>query len=678
MMKQNIESTGGDIRACGKLRGPKPLGSAARALKALSIAVAVAGGALLGTTETATATNLSHVKTVTNTDWTSAGVGGMRDYGYGTLTVSGVTGPVTSAILYWHGPTSSDDPLANANVMFAGNPIVGTNIGFSSDNCWGFRNSQAYQVDVTELVTGNGQYVLTGFGKDRRTVTNAINTNGASLIIFYDDGDDTNNRDLAIFSGNDSNINNAFDRPGWNFTLSPIDYTDGTATLQMHVADGQRWLDAAVYVNDREIAAAGSIFDGDSVPSANNGPYNLGSLWDIRDFDVTEDLTANPGSLKVTSLVWSDCLAGIVMVVDLPVGAAPPAPDDNNPPVADAGKDGTVKAGASTKLDGTASYDPDPDDAIVAFNWNLIEGPSVSVSGADTATPTITAPSDTGGMTATFELEVTDKSGLTGTSTVLIDIVKNGPPVADAGPDQTKDEGVLVTLDGTKSTDPDIGDRLSFGWTQTQGPAVELSDASSATPDFPAPSVATCTPLTFALKVTDDDYPSGANLKSDWDDVVITVCGVYDPPQCNMAKAEPDVLWPPSHNLHRVDIVGLPNATITVTGITQDEPTNGLSDGDFGPDGFLGTDSVEVRAERYGLEYGRVYVIGFTATNEYDQSCIGSVSVGVPHDKRGESTVDSDRLYDSSDQLYDSTTLSTSTKPASNRSASRKPVSKKR
>ena len=669
-MKQNIQSNGSALRAFGKFRGPRSRDSFGSALKAVSIAAAIAVAALFGTSQSANATNLKHVNTITNTDWTSAGVGGMRDYGYGTLTVSGITGTVTSAILYWNGPTNSSDPLANAKIMFAGNPIIGTNIGFSSDNCWGFRNSQAYQADVTEFMTGIGQYALTGFGKDRYYVTNAINTNGASLVVFYDDGDDTNNRDVAIFSGNDSNINNAFDKPGWNFTLSPINYTDGTATLQMHVADGQIWVDGAVYVNDREIAAAGSIFDGDSVPSANNGPYNLGSLWDIRDFDVTEDLTLNPDSLNVTSRVWSDCLAGIVMVVDLPVGAAPPAPD-NNPPVADAGKDGTVKAGASTKLDGTASYDPDPDDAIVAFNWSLIEGPFVSVSGANTATPTITALSDTGGMTATFELEVTDKGGLTSTDMVLINIVENSPPVADAGPDQTKDEGVLVTLDGTKSTDPDIGDGLSFSWTQTRGPAVELSDASAATPDFPAPPVSTCTPLTFRLKVTDDDYPSVANLKSDWDDVVITVCSVYDPPQCNVAKAEPDVLWPPNHKLHRVNIAGVPNATIEVTGITQDEPTNGLGDGDTGPDGVIGTDSVDLRAERSGLEDGRVYVIGFTATNEYDQACIGSVSVGVPHDKRGESAVDSG-------QSYDSTILTSSTKSASNRSASRKPASKKR
>ena len=90
--------------------------------------------------------------------------------------------------------------------MFAGNPITGTNIGFSSDNCWGYRNSQAYQADVTEFVTGIGLYELTGFGRDPYYLQKAINTNGASLVVTYDDGDDTNNRDIAVFSGNDSNI----------------------------------------------------------------------------------------------------------------------------------------------------------------------------------------------------------------------------------------------------------------------------------------------------------------------------------------------------------------------------------------------------------------------------------------------------------------------------------------
>ena len=110
-MKRDIKSTGSDIRACGKLRGPKPPGSIGGALKALSIAVAVASAASLGTTQTATAaeflvhvspvpvndapttsgSDLNHVKTVTNTDWTSATAGEYED---ALAVVEAVYGPI--------------------------------------------------------------------------------------------------------------------------------------------------------------------------------------------------------------------------------------------------------------------------------------------------------------------------------------------------------------------------------------------------------------------------------------------------------------------------------------------------------------------------------------------------------------------------------------------------------
>ena len=62
-----------------------------RLLKAASLAAAVATASLFGTA--ATATNLAHVKTVSNIDWTSAGVGGMRDYGFGNVTVCSLVTP---------------------------------------------------------------------------------------------------------------------------------------------------------------------------------------------------------------------------------------------------------------------------------------------------------------------------------------------------------------------------------------------------------------------------------------------------------------------------------------------------------------------------------------------------------------------------------------------------------
>jgi hypothetical protein len=52
------------------------------------------------------------------------------------------------------------------------------------------------------------------------------------------------------------------------------------------------------------------------------------------------------------------------------------------------------------------------------------------------------------------------------------------PPVADAGPNQTVDEGVTVTLDGSNSSDPD-GDISSYQWTQIAGIPVTLSKAVS-------------------------------------------------------------------------------------------------------------------------------------------------------------------------------------------------------
>ena len=107
----------------------------------------------------------------------------------------------------------------------------------------------------------------------------------------------------------------------------------------------------------------------------------------------------------------------------------------------------------------------------------------------------------------------------------------NEPPVADAGPDQTVDEGALVTLLGSNSRDPE-GSALSYLWEQIDGPAVQLSSTTAAEPNFRAPDVGPeGLALTFRLTVTDD---LGAQSS---DTCIVNVTWVNIPPT---AYAGPD------------------------------------------------------------------------------------------------------------------------------------------
>jgi hypothetical protein len=108
-------------------------------------------------------------------------------------------------------------------------------------------------------------------------------------------------------------------------------------------------------------------------------------------------------------------------------------------------------------------------------------------------------------------------------------------------------------------------------------------------------------------------------------------------PVCSDAAPSIAELWPPDHSMRSVSIGGVTDPdgdaiTIAVTGVTQDEPVNGLGDGDTAPDATgVGASSAELRAERSGTGNGRVYVIAFAATDGKGGSCTGAVSVSVRH-----------------------------------------------
>jgi PKD repeat protein len=170
----------------------------------------------------------------------------------------------------------------------------------------------------------------------------------------------------------------------------------------------------------------------------------------------------------------------------------------------------TVDVGEASTLAATAS---DPDGDSLTYSWAQTSGPAGgALSGANTASASFT-PAAKGVYVFTITVSDGDTGGsATATATVT---ASNRAPEADAGDDQAVDVGASVALEGSASSDPD-GDQLSYAWTQTAGPNVTLTGATTATPSFNAPAAPTT--LTFELIVSDNE-----GLASGADSVTITV-----------------------------------------------------------------------------------------------------------------------------------------------------------
>jgi hypothetical protein len=93
----------------------------------------------------------------------------------------------------------------------------------------------------------------------------------------------------------------------------------------------------------------------------------------------------------------------------------------------------------------------------------------------------------------------------------------NDPPIADAGLDQTVETYALVTLDGSRSHDPDGDSSLTYLWIQSDGPPVQLSNGAIISPTFTAPH----DPCVIAFKLFVIDSHDTISVTPD--QIVITV-----------------------------------------------------------------------------------------------------------------------------------------------------------
>ena len=206
------------------------------------------------------------------------------------------------------------------------------------------------------------------------------------------------------------------------------------------------------------------------------------------------------------------------------------------------------------------------------------------------ATKDYEAPDDAG-RDGTYELTVQVSDGTDETTAgIRVSLSnRNEAPTANAGADQSGvEEGATVTLSGV-GDDPDAGDALQYGWTQTGGATVTLSTPSAATTTFAAPTGLTeDVVLMFTLRVTD------AGGLSAEDTVAVTVVA-------EDAQTGPEIVGPTSFT-----VVEGQTAVGTLMATDSDTPAADLVWSTAG-----GADSGHFTLDESG-------VLRFAATKDYE------------------------------------------------------------
>ena len=212
---------------------------------------------------------------------------------------------------------------------------------------------------------------------------------------------------------------------------------------------------------------------------------------------------------------------------------------------------------------------------------------------------------------------------LTQTCEQLITIVDTTGPVTICPGDRT------VECTATGGTPKDDGQLVTFF---TGVSATDLCDAN--------PEIIDDAPGFFPLGNTTVEFTAtdGSGNSSMCSDVV-TVADTT-PPDITNVTADPNVLWPPNHEMNEITVeitatdVCDDTPTCMIDSVSSNEPINGKGSGNTSPDWEITGDfTVDLRAERSGKGDGRVYTITVACIDDSGNISEDSVNVTVPHSK---------------------------------------------
>lgn len=226
--------------------------------------------------------------------------------------------------------------------------------------------------------------------------------------------------------------------------------------------------------------------------------------------------------------------------------------------------------------------------------------------------------------TTSVTLTVTDPHGESSTAVATITVVDAEAPLltAPANVATVNDAGVC----GASASSVSAGSATATDNCGVASVVGIRSDGKALSDAYPVG----VTTITWTATDIHGNSSSGAQT--------VTVSDVEAPVVTSVSVDQPE-LWPPNHRMVEVTVssAATDNCGTTgfkITGVTSNEPDNGLGDGDTAGDiEVTGDHTVRLRAERSGRGSGRIYTITITWLDIHGNSATGVVQVSVPHSK---------------------------------------------
>ena len=153
-------------------------------------------------------------------------------------------------------------------------------------------------------------------------------------------------------------------------------------------------------------------------------------------------------------------------------------------PIANAGKDIIVSDGCNSSiyLDGSKSWDADNDQ--LSFKWRIVDEDKIVLSKMKGY---YRFPDKNEDRIKNIVLTVTDPGGLIGRDTIIVKIIDDEAPIADAGSDFVAPYNRRIYLDGTKTNDKDS--KIVYDWSIISGDAkFSKEESKKQSPFFLYPS----------------------------------------------------------------------------------------------------------------------------------------------------------------------------------------------